>query len=58
MPAGVPVGCVAIGKPGAINSALFASSILALTDDVIAENLKKFRLEQTNQVIKESDLRN
>ena len=40
MPPGIPVGTVAIGKPGAINAALYAISIMALTDDSLAKLLK------------------
>src|SRR3954462_14502081 len=39
MPAGIPVGTLAIGKPGAINAGLLAASILATTDDALAERL-------------------
>ncbi len=50
MPAGVPVGTLAIGKAGAINAALLAASILALQDDHIAERLARWRAEQTAAV--------
>lgn len=50
MPGGVPVGTFAIGKPGAINAALFAASILATTDDALAERLDMWREKQTNDV--------
>ena len=51
MPAGVPVGTLAIGKAGAINAALFAASIIALDQPDIRERLKAFRSEQTNAVL-------
>ncbi len=50
MPAGVPVGTLAIGKPGAVNAALLAVSVLALSDPVLAARLKKWRAAQTEAV--------
>ncbi|NOZ31532.1 MAG: 5-(carboxyamino)imidazole ribonucleotide mutase [Alphaproteobacteria bacterium] len=50
MPAGIPVGTLAIGTPGAINAAIFAASILALGDEEVARSLKKFRDHQTETV--------
>jgi 5-(carboxyamino)imidazole ribonucleotide mutase len=50
MPAGIPVGCLAIGEAGAKNAALLAIAILALFDEVLAEKLKKFRDDQTKSV--------
>jgi len=50
MPAGVPVGTLAIGKAGAINAALLAVSILANTDSKLRDALRKFRDEQTAKV--------
>ncbi|BAV63907.1 5-(carboxyamino)imidazole ribonucleotide mutase [Sphingobium cloacae] len=50
MPGGVPVGTLAIGKPGAINAALLAASILATTDAALAERLDAWRAKQTNDV--------
>ena len=50
MPAGVPVGTLAIGKAGAANAALFAASILAIGDPALAERLEKYRVEQTASV--------
>jgi 5-(carboxyamino)imidazole ribonucleotide mutase len=47
MPGGVPVGCLAIGRAGAINAALLAASILALSDAALAERLKAWRAAQT-----------
>lgn len=53
MPAGIPVGCLAIGEAGAKNSALLAVAILALSDKILEEKLKIFRQNQTAS-IKES----
>ncbi len=50
MPGGVPVGTLAIGKPGAINAALLAASILALQDENIASRLAAWRKNQTESV--------
>lgn len=50
MPGGIPVGTLAIGKPGAINAALLAVSILATTDSALAERLDMWREKQTNDV--------
>ena len=50
MPAGVPVGTLAIGKAGAINAALLAASILALGDPELARRLDAHRDQQTNAV--------
>ncbi|HWA17593.1 MAG TPA: 5-(carboxyamino)imidazole ribonucleotide mutase [Devosia sp.] len=50
MPAGIPVGTLAIGEAGATNAALLAASILALKDKKIAAALEKFRKEQTAAV--------
>jgi 5-(carboxyamino)imidazole ribonucleotide mutase len=52
MPAGIPVGTLAIGKPGAINAALLAASVLALTDAAVAKRLDAFRARQTASVKK------
>jgi 5-(carboxyamino)imidazole ribonucleotide mutase len=57
MPAGIPVGTLAIGKAGAINAALLAIAILALKDPVIREKLKQFRIQQTEDVLKHTDPR-
>ena len=51
MPPGIPVGTVAIGKPGAINAALYAISIMALTDDSLAKLLKNYRAQQAEKVL-------
>jgi 5-(carboxyamino)imidazole ribonucleotide mutase len=50
MPAGVPVGTLAIGKAGATNAALFAASILALCDDALDDRLAAWRQAQTDSV--------
>jgi 5-(carboxyamino)imidazole ribonucleotide mutase len=50
MPAGVPVGTLAIGKAGAINAALLAAAILATADSALAGRLEKHRSEQTASV--------
>jgi 5-(carboxyamino)imidazole ribonucleotide mutase len=50
MPGGVPVGTLAIGKPGAINAGLLAAGILALADDGLRARLAAFRAEQTESV--------
>ena len=50
MPAGIPVGTLAIGKAGAINAALLAAAVLALHDDALAGRLKAWRQAQTDAV--------
>ena len=55
MPAGIPVGTLAIGKPGAINAALFAIAILANSSPELREKLRGFRAEQEKK-IKETKL--
>ncbi len=50
MPAGIPVGTLAIGEAGAKNAALFAASILARSDKALAGRLKKWRAKQTASV--------
>ncbi len=57
MPAGIPVGTLAIGKSGAINAALFAASILGARHPEIREQFKKYREAQTEKVLKNSDPR-
>ena len=57
MPAGIPVGTLAIGKAGAINAALMAASILANQDDEIKASLKAWRQAQTDRVLAEPDPR-
>jgi 5-(carboxyamino)imidazole ribonucleotide mutase len=55
MPAGIPVGTLAIGKPGAINAALLAASIVALNNPDVRERVRAFRAEQTNAVLSQPD---
>jgi 5-(carboxyamino)imidazole ribonucleotide mutase len=50
MPAGIPVGTLAIGEAGAANAGLLAAAILATSDDALAERLQAFREEQTASV--------
>jgi 5-(carboxyamino)imidazole ribonucleotide mutase len=51
MPKGVPVGTLAIGKPGAANAALLAIEILATTDPALREQLRAWRAARTNEVL-------
>ena len=57
MPGGVPVGTLAIGKPGAVNAALLASAILALADARLARRLEAFRLSSTRSVAERPSLK-
>ena len=57
MPAGVPVGSMAIGKAGAINAALLAAAILGISDDKVAAALDAHRQSQTSAVLENSDPR-
>ncbi len=57
MPAGVPVGTLAIGRAGAINAALFAAAILALKTPGIRDALKAFRASRTQEVLDNPDPR-
>ena len=50
MPAGVPVGCLAIGEAGATNAGLLAAKILAVSDPALSERVKNFRTAQTDSV--------
>jgi 5-(carboxyamino)imidazole ribonucleotide mutase len=54
MPGGIPVGTLAIGKPGATNAALLAVAILAGSRPALREKLRAFRAEQTAKVLKET----
>jgi 5-(carboxyamino)imidazole ribonucleotide mutase len=58
MPAGVPVGTLAIGPAGAVNAALLAAAILANEDPAIATALEEYRREQTDRVLADADPRN
>jgi 5-(carboxyamino)imidazole ribonucleotide mutase len=55
MPAGIPVGSMAIGKAGAINAALLAAAILALSDPRVATSLEAYRDRQTDSVLSQLD---
>ena len=50
MPAGIPVGTLAIGRAGAINAALLAASVLSVSDPVVADKLDAWRARQTAMV--------
>jgi 5-(carboxyamino)imidazole ribonucleotide mutase len=54
MPAGIPVGTLAIGKPGAINAALLAIAILSNSHPPLREKLHQYRKEQTQKILKET----
>ena len=53
MPAGIPVGTLAIGKAGAANAALLAAAVLALHDNALAEKLDAWRAAQTAKIAEE-----
>jgi len=55
MPGGIPVGTLAVGKSGSINSALLAAAILGTKYPAIRESLRKFREAQTNRVLEAAD---
>ena len=57
MPAGIPVGTVAIGRAGAVNAALLAAAILARSDEALESRLAAFREEQTRAVLEVGDPR-
>ncbi|MBN8736830.1 MAG: 5-(carboxyamino)imidazole ribonucleotide mutase [Xanthomonadales bacterium] len=57
MPAGIPVGTLAIGEAGARNAGLLAAAIVALHDDKVARTLERFRNDQTAEVLAHSDPR-
>jgi 5-(carboxyamino)imidazole ribonucleotide mutase len=54
MPAGVPVGTLAIGKAGAVNAGLLAAAIVALHDPAVADKLDAYRAQQTARVLAET----
>ena len=54
MPGGIPVGTLAIGKPGATNAALLAIAILATNDGTLREKLAAYRAEQTKKILSET----
>lgn len=51
MPPGIPVGCMAVGKPGAINAAVYAAGILALSDDDTARILAEYKVKMAEKVV-------
>jgi len=55
MPAGIPVGTLAIGKAGAVNAALLAAAMLATTDEALAARLDAWRAKQTADVAQEPE---
>lgn len=55
MPAGIPVGSMAIGRAGAVNAALLAAAMLANHDPAIAASLELYRQHQTDKVLADSD---
>ncbi|MGA2080711.1 MAG: 5-(carboxyamino)imidazole ribonucleotide mutase [Holophaga sp.] len=56
MPAGIPVGTLAIGKAGAVNAALLAAAVLALGDPALRERLAAFRAAQTRKALADDQL--
>ena len=57
MPAGIPVGTMAIGKAGAVNAALLAAAIIANEDADVASSLDEYRRRQTDRVLADPDPR-
>ena len=57
MPKGIPVGTLAIGEAGAANAALFAASILALSDAGVKTRLEEYRKKQTEKVLADTVLK-
>jgi len=57
MPGGIPVGTLAIGKPGAINAALLATAILGVKHREFREAIRKYRATQTHKILAASDPR-
>jgi 5-(carboxyamino)imidazole ribonucleotide mutase len=55
MPAGVPVGTLAIGRSGAVNAALLAAAMIATTDAAVRKNLEEWRAQQTADVLANPD---
>ena len=55
MPGGVPVACTAIGKPGAINAAIYAIEIIATSDDELAQKLAAYKEELARSVAEKSE---
>lgn len=50
MPAGIPVGTLAIGKAGAINAALLSAAVMAVYDESLAKRLEEWRKQQTENI--------
>ncbi|MCW8807555.1 MAG: AIR carboxylase family protein, partial [Rhodanobacter sp.] len=57
MPAGIPVGTLAIGRAGAVNAGLLAAAVLALHDPALSSALDHWRTRQTQAVIEQPDPR-
>lgn len=57
MPAGIPVGTLAVGKSGAVNAALLAASILGLADVSVQKTVERYRADQTAAVLRDPDPR-
>ena len=57
MPGGIPVGTLAIGKPGATNAALLAAAFIGNSDPVVREALRRYRTDQTAKILANSDPR-
>ena len=55
MPAGIPVGTLAIGRAGAVNAALLAAAIVARSDEGVRDRLARYRAEQTEAVLASPD---
>ena len=55
MPAGIPVGTLAIGRAGAVNAALLAAAVLARSDEAVESRLRRFRKEQAQKVLGQPD---
>ena len=53
MPPGIPVGTLAIGKPGSKNAGLFAAAILSIEDETVTNKLKDYRKKQSEKVRKD-----
>jgi 5-(carboxyamino)imidazole ribonucleotide mutase len=56
MPSGVPVATFAIGKAGAVNAALFAAQLLAVSDPALRDQVLAFRKAQTEKILADDDL--
>jgi 5-(carboxyamino)imidazole ribonucleotide mutase len=52
MPAGIPVGTLAVGEAGAVNAALLAAAVLAIEDKALAKRLDAWRARQTRAVVR------